>query len=108
MIQLKLKLADFAVLTRQGTLAEPSNDGQQIYRAALALLAKVTLEQKVRLTGVSAHGIQSEGEQLSLFAEQVRSDKLNETLDRIAEKFGRSAVIPADVLGRGSGGDDLR
>jgi len=33
-VQLKLKLADFTLLTRQTTLHEPTDDGQAIYRAA--------------------------------------------------------------------------
>ena len=38
--QLKLKLADFTLLTRQTTLHEPTDDGQAIYRAASALLVR--------------------------------------------------------------------
>ena len=107
-VQLKLKLADFALLTRQLTLPEPSDDGQEIYRAAIALLGKLTLDRKVRLTGISVHGMESDGNQLKLFAEPGRSDKLNQALDRIAEKFGSSAVVPADVFGEGGTDDVLR
>ena len=54
MVQLKLKLADFTTLTRQTTLPDPSDDGQEIYQAAATLLAREKLSGKVRLTGVSA------------------------------------------------------
>ena len=34
-VQLKLKLADFTLLTRQQTLPQPTDDGQALYRAAM-------------------------------------------------------------------------
>src|SRR5262249_32029304 len=107
-VQLKLKLADFTLLTRQLTLPQPSDDGQEIYRAAMALLGKLTLDRKVRLTGISVQGMESESNQLKLFAEPGRSDKLNQALDRTAEKLGSSAVVPADVFTEGGSEDDLR
>ena len=64
-VQLKLKLSDFSLLTRQTTLEEPSDDGQTIYRAAAELLGRLELGQRVRLTGVSAQGIVAPQEQLS-------------------------------------------
>ncbi len=99
-VQLKVKLADFTALTRQTTLPEPTQDGQEIYRAATALLEKLPLERKVRLTGVSVHGMDAGSGQLALFGNGPRrSDKLNAALDRIAEKYGNAAVLPADLAG---------
>ena len=99
-VQLKIKLADFTLLTRQTTLAEPTDDGQALYRAAIELLARESLAQRVRLTGVSAQDLLAEGAapQLALFqAGPTRADRLNAALDRIASKFGGDAVVPADV-----------
>jgi DNA polymerase IV len=97
-VQLKLKLSDFTLLTRQTTLIDPTDDGHTLYRVAADLLSKLPLRQRVRLTGVSAHGILVEEAQLSLFSDGPRrSDRLNAALDRIAERFGRQAVVPADV-----------
>jgi DNA polymerase-4 len=96
-VQLKLKLADFTLLTRQTTLAEPTDDGQTIYRAVSALLHAEKLDGKVRLTGVAAHGLASGAAQLSLFGGNPRAGRLNQTLDRIADKFGDGTVTTADV-----------
>ena len=97
-VQLKLKLADFTLVTRRTTLPEPSDDGQTLYRAALALLARYDLRQRVRLTGVSAQELLAPGAQLALIAPAPsRADRLNAALDRIADKFGSGAVLPADV-----------
>jgi len=96
-VQLKLKLADFTLLTRQQTLPQPTDDGQALYRAAMVLLQAERLTAKVRLTGVSAQSL-SAGEQLSLFGRDRRVGVLNATLDRIAAKFGDGAVTTADVV----------
>jgi len=96
-VQLKLKLADFTLLTRQTTLGEPTDDGQAIYRAASALLVAERLRQKVRLTGVSAQSLVVEGGQLALFDSDRRTGRLNTILDRIHDKFGSSAVTTADL-----------
>jgi len=45
-VQLKLKLADFTLLTRQTTLHEPTDDGQAIYRAASTLLLAEKLNRR--------------------------------------------------------------
>jgi DNA polymerase IV len=97
-VQLKLRLSDFSLLTRQTTLVEATDDGQAIYRAAAELLARLQLRQRVRLTGVSAHGIVVQEAQLSLFdALPNRADRLNAALDRITDRFGKHAVVTADV-----------
>jgi DNA polymerase-4 len=97
-VQLKIKLADFTLVTRRTTLPEPSDDGQTLYRTALELLARYDLRQRVRLTGVSAQELVEPGAQLDLIADApTRTDRLNAALDRIAEKFGGGAVLPADV-----------
>jgi DNA polymerase IV len=96
-VQLKLKLADFTLLTRQTTLPEPSDDGQILYRTAVDLLHKQKLGDKVRLTGVSAQSLTDGERQLPLFAANRRNDKLNAALDRIAKKFGDGVVTTADL-----------
>ncbi|HEX7500323.1 MAG TPA: DNA polymerase IV [Polyangia bacterium] len=96
-VQLKLKLADFTLLTRRMTLPEPTDDGQALYRAASALLEVEPLRQKVRLTGVSAQLLLSHNGQLSLFDSDRRVGRLNAALDRIHDKFGTTSVTTADL-----------
>lgn len=99
-VQLALTYGDFTALTRQATLPEPTDDGQTLYRGALALLDKLDLSRPVRLTGVSAHGLDDDEPQLELFERSApsRTQRLNAALDRIAEKFGSKALGPADVV----------
>ena len=96
-VQLKLKLADFTLLTRRTTLAEPTDDGQALYRAASALLLAEHLPRKVRLTGVAAQSLLSHDGQLSLFDSDRRAGRLNAALDRIHDKFGPAALTTADL-----------
>ncbi len=98
-VQLSVKYSDFTSITRRHTMDAATDDGQTLYREAAALLAKVDLNRKIRLTGVSAQGFGHEGSQLGLFAAAgpSKSDKLNAALDKIASKFGGASVVPADL-----------
>jgi DNA polymerase-4 len=105
-VQLKIKLADFTLVTRRATLDEPTDDGQALYREALALLERYHLPRPVRLTGVSGQELVSASAQLSLLPPPpTRADRLNAALDQIADRFGRQAVLPADLAARGDDGD---
>ncbi|HEY6909918.1 MAG TPA: DNA polymerase IV [Myxococcales bacterium] len=97
-VHLKVKYADFRVVTRQETLPLPTDDSAEIYRTALRLLGKVDAHP-VRLTGVHAGELGTVTPQLTLFdGDRKKRDRLNRSLDAIAEKFGNGAVLPADLL----------
>jgi len=108
-VQLKLKYADFSLLTRQTTLERATDDGQEIYRAAMQLLGAIERSGRVRLTGVSAHGLGDDDPQLTLFQDAPdRSHKLNAALDRIAQKFGAGAILTADLIKERELDDEIR
>ncbi|WP_163868290.1 DNA polymerase IV [Myxococcus eversor] len=108
-VQLKLKLADFTLLTRRTTLREATDDGQTLYRTALELMERSHEGKAIRLTGVSVQ-LDDVPPQLGLFpAAPPRTAKLNATLDRIAERFGSKAITTADIAGSDApGGDEHR
>jgi DNA polymerase-4 len=97
-VQLKLKHADFTVVTRRATLDEATDDGQLLYRTAAALLAREP-ERPTRLTGVSAQNlVAASAPQLGLFAPPpTPAQALNRALDAIAHRFGTGSVTTADV-----------
>jgi DNA polymerase-4 len=103
-VQLKLKLADFKIVTRQVTFDAPTDDGQALYRAAAELLDRNLPGTPVRLTGVSAHGLEPvEAVQTSLIAPPPSPrDALNRALDAITTRYGSGAVTTADL----ADGDD--
>jgi DNA polymerase-4 len=97
-VHLKVKYADFRVQTRQETLPAPTDDGTELYRIASRLLAKFE-KRPIRLTGVHAGDLGPGAPQLGLFDEdRKKRDRLNKSLDAIAEKFGSDAVLPAHLL----------
>ena len=67
-VALKLRYADFTTLTRQTTLAVPTDDERVIYRTALALLRRTWQRGRpVRLLGVAGQRLCSPVGQLRLF-----------------------------------------
>lgn len=107
-LTVKVKYADFQSVSRQGPLPQRSDDGGALYHAALALIPPL-LVRPVRLTGLSASDLGAPAQQLGLFDAAARKRRaLNQSLDAIASRFGRGAVLPADLLGRklGREGDE--
>jgi DNA polymerase-4 len=99
-VRIKLKRSDFRVLTRQGALAASTDVAAVLFRRACALLADVDDRGPFRLVGLAAYGLErrQEDPQLSLVAEDSRARRLETTLDRVTEKFGRGAVMRAAEL----------
>ncbi|MCD4739202.1 MAG: DNA polymerase IV, partial [Anaerolineae bacterium] len=99
-VQLKLRWADFTTLTRQTTLPHPTNQDNDIYQAAKTLFTKTWQRGRpVRLIGVGVTNLQEPREQLKLWeASSVESDRLQETLDELRERFGREIIQRASEL----------
>lgn len=97
-VHLKVKFADFQIATRQETLAAPTDDGAEVYSVVQRLLSR-TEPRPLRLTGVHVGDFAAQAPQLGLFdGSRRKRERLNQSLDAIAEKFGASAVLPADLL----------
>jgi DNA polymerase IV len=107
-VTVKVKYADFTVVTRRTTLARATDDDRAIYDAARAQLERVDADRPVRLTGIAVSGFAGEGErgQLDLFGgdapppspEESKRRALNAAVDRIAQRYGDRAVKPADLV----------
>ena len=99
-VTLKLRWADFRTLTRSHT-GDPTQDGLEIYRRVLTLLGREPLIQPVRLIGVSASTFRAEarGQLPLLDPAALRREQLARAVDRITARFGRSAILPARLLG---------
>jgi DNA polymerase-4 len=67
-VAIKLRYANFETLTRQMSLAVPTDDEQAIYRAALVLLRRAwQRDRPVRLLGVGGQNLSPPAGQLPLF-----------------------------------------
>jgi DNA polymerase-4 len=105
-VTLKLRYADFHTLTRSHT-GDPTQDGLELYRRALALLDREAVTAPVRLIGLSASGLGPGGRgQLPLLdSAAARRERLGLVVDRLTARFGEGAVRPASLLTRRSATD---
>ena len=108
-VTLKLKYADFELVTRRCTLPHPTDDAGVIFAAVREDLGRTDLSRPVRLTGVSVSGFGGEGPpaQLGLFdqpqpaeALEARRGRLNAALDALEDRFGEGTVRPATLVER--------
>jgi len=105
-ITLKLKHADFTLVTRSKTIDRPTQSSKTIHSHAVKLLDNYRLNRKIRLVGVGTSGFQSAGlpVQLDLFDTVTEKDnnweKVDRTMETITRKFGRDAIKRATLKDR--------
>lgn len=101
-VTVKLKLADFTLLSRQLGLAEPVRDTQSIHEAGCVLLDRFFLQDaRVRLVGVSASGLVLEPPTRELFPDKERERRktIESLLGSMAEKkLGGPGVVTRATL----------
>ena len=100
-ITLKVRLANFTTLTRSRTIPASTDVGADLYEVAAELYRGLPgARRRVRLLGIAATGLVPAGqEQLALLRGERRGD-VERALDRIEQRFGRGAAMPAALLGR--------
>jgi DNA polymerase-4 len=101
----KIRFGDFETITRRSTLPEATDATGQLWEAARAAFDRWATEafQPVRLIGAAAGNLSKAGGQLDLFPNpaKVKQRELDETIDRINQKFGQVVVHRAGAGGRG-------
>jgi DNA polymerase-4 len=97
-VQLKLRYEGFETLTRQMQLPHPTTDSQLILDAARRLLDRA-LEpgRAVRLIGITAISL-ADAQQLTLFEDGQRVQRLAEATDAVRDRFGDTAITRARLL----------
>lgn len=94
-VQIKLRWSDFTTITRQTTLAQPTQDNAQITEVALHLFEQHWPKKRpVRLIGVGISNFDDPKRQLELWETDTtkRNRKLQGTLDELRERFGDKTV----------------
>jgi DNA polymerase-4 len=101
-VRIKVRWSDFTTLTRQVQLTHPTDQDEEIFRAAWKLfLAAWQAGRPVRLLGVGLAGLSPPIRQLNLFEHAwERDERLLHAIDKIRSRFGRDAVRRATSLRR--------
>src|SRR5690606_11634429 len=96
-VVLVVKYDDFRQVTRRVTLESGTSDGGVLARTAIDLLAKVEIAprrgSRARLCGISATGLEPRDAPRQLGfdeAARARGERLGETIDKLAAKFGKA------------------
>jgi DNA polymerase-4 len=99
-VGVKLKTADFQILTRQHRLSEPTDIADQLYSVGVELLGHFNHPGPFRLVGMVAYDLVSVDEmvQFDLFGGHARRRRLEVAIDALVERFGRDVVHRADDL----------
>lgn len=102
-ITVKIKYADFTLVTRSITLESCTSQTMVIYRHGLDLLAKLKDIRKkgVRLIGISTSQLTDKTDvQLSLFTEpeDEKQKTLDTVIDSIRSRYGHEVIFPGATL----------
>jgi DNA polymerase-4 len=99
-VTVRLRDARFVTITRQRALAGHTDDHRLIFETARSLWRANWQGGPLRLLGVSVSALERRGEnpQAELFEEDRREDRLTRALDRLRDRLGEAAVVPAGSL----------
>jgi DNA polymerase-4 len=100
-VTVKIRDSSFRTITRQRTLAEPTDMTEPIFRASIELARPEVRGIRVRLLGVTASNL-GEREQLALFESgEPRRRRAIEAADTLRHRYGERVVTRARLLGAG-------
>ena len=99
---LKLRYKSFETHTRQTSLSQAINTGDEIFPLIRDLFQRFRSEESVRLLGVAASNLIPEAggsEQMKLFQTAPKSERLARILDEVNDKFGDRSLHKGSDLG---------
>ena len=109
-VRLKLKYADFRMITRDRRLPEPVADAESLIAALDELMDRAELAAPIRLVGMAAFDL-VEGvgpRQQNLFgAPVVQRERLETAMDAVDARFGSGAIVRGASLERKPGGAEV-
>jgi DNA polymerase-4 len=99
-VTLRLRDEHFVTITRQRALEGYTDDHRLIFETARCLWRAHWRGGPLRLLGVSVSALEPHGDhpQVELFEEDRREDRLTKALDRLRDRMGEAALVPAGSL----------
>ena len=87
-VTLTVRYSDFFTFTKQKTLSQWVNSGNEIFRHSLQIFESVHHPKPIRLLGVGVSLFKKDWCQLDLFEKRERKDDLLKAMDRVNNRFG--------------------
>jgi DNA polymerase-4 len=95
-VTLKIRYGDFHTITRSRTLEAPTDRTDVLWNVTRDVFDEWAAKNfsPVRLIGMAARGLSGGGEQMTLFADPQgeKHERLDRVVDRIVDRFGKTAV----------------
>lgn len=95
-VTLKIRFGEFQTITRSRALPEPTDRTDLLWQASRELFDTWACKsfQPIRLIGMAARTLTPAGGQMPLFVSESdqKQEKLDQTMDKIINRFGSSAV----------------
>jgi DNA polymerase-4 len=107
-VVLRLRFDDFSRATRSHTMPRATSSTQPILAAArrlVATAAPLTAERGLTLVGFAVSGIDRTGAQQLTLPFGGEAPSVDEAVDRVRRRYGKSALMPAVLVGRDPGRD---
>ncbi len=108
-VQVSIKDVNFKTVQRRAPLELPTNSTKKVFSCACQIFKKYWNGSPVRALTVTALNLESGkeyAEQLSFFEEKKddkREEKLDSAVDKITDKFGKNAILPASLINNDMG-----
>ena len=87
-VTLTIRYSDFYTFTKQMTLAQPINSGNEIFHQAFEIFESIPHPKPIRLLGVGMSLLKKEWYQLNLFEKRGQMDNLLKAMDEVNGRFG--------------------
>ncbi|MGH7742321.1 MAG: Y-family DNA polymerase, partial [Candidatus Eiseniibacteriota bacterium] len=99
-VSVKLRNHRFETVLRQRALSEYTRESRRVFEVARSLWRENWDGGPLRLLGVTVSDLEAVdgGGQTELFATDLRSQSLNEALDRVRDRLGEASIVPAGSI----------
>ena len=96
---IKIRYDDFQTYTRRLTINNSFNDTDNIFNNGKELILKNNLlTEPVRLLGIGVSNLSEKDNQMSLFNDKQKKNRLTNTIDFIKDRFGERSICRARDL----------
>lgn len=96
-VVLTVRYSDFYTFTKQKTLAQWINNGNEIFHHCFEIFESLSHPKPIRLLGVGVSHLKREWVQLDLFKKREKRNNLLKAMDRVNERFGDWTLTWAEL-----------